>query len=569
MGQGARELGALALWTGLLLGAPSRAAESQAIGELEVVLADELSRAMTTLASADEPPHYLSISVEDWEQISLSARDGTLSQSSTERSRFLDVDVRTGTALLDSTHPLRGFSSLAEIERETLQIPLDDGYALRHAVWRALDQQYRLAAERVVVLRANTSVKVEEEDPAPDFEPREAVVARLQTEPISVDTALWTQRIVSLSQRIAADPSSVQGAVSLVLDREVDTFVDSEGTRLVHGRRHARISIVASSVAPDGDDVTVFDAVDVHDPARLPDEAELTRRVDAVLSQLHTRMDAPRAEPYSGPVLLTGRAAGVFFHEVLGHRVEGHRQKREDEGQTFAEQVGKRVLPEWLDVYDDPTVVERAGQQLNGHYLYDDEGVPAAKASIIEDGLFVGFLMNRSPIEGFLHSNGHGRRSTGHDSQARMANTIVEVETPSSAAALRQKLLEQVRQQKLPYGYIVDEIEGGFTMTGRVTPNAFNVRASTTWRVYADGRPDELVRGIDLVGTPLVAFDNLIAAGDDPMVFNGTCGAESGWVPVSAVAPSILFRRLEFQLKEKGQDRPPLLAKPGLPEDGS
>ena len=106
-------------------------------------------------------------------------------------------------------------------------------------------------------------------------------------------------------------------------------------------------------------------------------------------------------------------------------------------------------------------------------------------------------------------------------------------------------------------------------MTGRVTPNAFNVRASTTWRVYADGRPDELVRGIDLVGTPLVAFDNLIAAGDDPMVFNGTCGAESGWVPVSAVAPSILFRRLEFQLKEKGQDRPPLLAKPGLPEDGS
>jgi chemotaxis protein histidine kinase CheA len=96
-----------------------------------------------------------------------------------------------------------------------------------------------------------------------------------------------------------------------------------------------------------------------------------------------------------------------------------------------------------------------------------------------------------------------------------------------------------------------------------------DVRASTTWRVYADGRPDELVRGIDLVGTPLVAFDNLIAAGDDPMVFNGTCGAESGWVPVSAVAPSILFRRLEFQLKEKGQDRPPLLAKPGLPEDGS
>jgi TldD protein len=533
------------------------------------VLTEELQRAMSTLSEAPEPPHYVSLSSEDWEQLSIAARDGTLSQSTEQRSRFLDVEVRTGTAELDSTHPLRGFSALAEIERETLQVPLDNGYALRHAIWRALDEQYRLAAERIVVLRANLSVKVAEEDPAPDFEPREKVVERREVPPLELEVPSWEQRLVALSERIAADRAVVQGAVTLHADRVVDTFVDSEGTRLVHGRRHARVSIVVTSVADDGDDVQVFDAVDVHDLERLPSMEELERKVDAVLQQLHARLEAPRAEPYSGPVLLTGRAAGVFFHEVLGHRVEGHRQKREDEGQTFAEQVGKRVLPAWIDVYDDPQVSELAGQQLNGHYAFDDEGVPAQRARIVDDGVFVGFLMNRSPIPGFVQSNGHGRKSAGHDSQARMANTIIEVQKPTPKAGLRQRLIEQVRQQGLDYGYIVDEIEGGFTMTGRVTPNAFNVRASTTWRVYADGRPDELVRGIDLVGTPLVAFDNLIAAGDDPMVFNGTCGAESGWVPVSAVAPSILFRRLEFQLKEKGQDRPPLLAKPGLPEDGS
>ena len=106
-------------------------------------------------------------------------------------------------------------------------------------------------------------------------------------------------------------------------------------------------------------------------------------------------------------------------------------------------------------------------------------------------------------------------------------------------------------------------------MTGRVTPNAFNVRASVTHRVYADGRPDEVVRGIDLVGTPLVAFGNVIAAGTERQVFNGSCGAESGWVPVSAVAPSLLISKLEFQLKEKGQERPPLLDKPVPPDDGS
>jgi hypothetical protein len=130
-------------------------------------------------------------------------------------------------------------------------------------------------------------------------------------------------------------------------------------------------------------------------------------------------------------------------------------------------------------------------------------------------------------------------------------------------------LIGQIRSQGLEYGYIVEEINGGFTLTGRMMPNAFNVRVNASWRVYADGRPDELVRGIDLVGTPLVAFDSILGTDDAYQVFNGTCGAESGWVPVSAVAPGMLFRRLEFQLKEKGQERPPLLPKPVLATDGA
>ena len=75
-------------------------------------------------------------------------------------------------------------------------------------------------------------------------------------------------------------------------------------------------------------------------------------------------------------------------------------------------------------------------------------------------------------------------------------------------------------------------------------------------------RPDELVRGIDLVGTPLNALQSVIAAGDDPAVFNGFCGAESGSVPNAAVAPSLLVRAQEIQRKEKGIERPPLLPKP-------
>ena len=532
---------------------------------LETLLAEELDRARGTLADQPEPPHYIAITVEDWDEFGIHARDGALSGRVGNHTRYLDVDLRTGTPELDSTHPLRGFSSLEGDDRQPLLVPIDEGYALRHALWRELDARYREAAERIVMIRANRNVKVEEERAAPDFEPRDPVVDRRPVPPLDLDVDAWIERLVEASVRLHADPAAHRTGVSLTTSRVETTLVDSVGSRLHHGRRNARLSLVIHATAEDGDEVQVFRSQDVHDPARLPDRETLMTWVDEGLADLHARLAAPRGEPHSGPVLLRGRAAGVFIHEVLGHRVEGHRQKREDEGRTFADQVGQQVLPPWMDIYDDPSVAELAGEQLNGHYHYDSEGVAAQRATLVDDGVFVGFLMGRSPIPGFDQSNGHGRRSTGNRPQARMGNTVVEVEGGRSPESLRRELIRQVQAQGLDYGYIVDEIDGGFTMTGRVTPNAFNVRASTTWRVHADGRPDELVRGIDLVGTPLVAFGNLIAAGDDPQVFNGTCGAESGWVPVSAVAPSLLFSRLEFQLKEKGQERPPLLAKPEVP----
>jgi predicted Zn-dependent protease len=536
---------------------------------LETLLAEELDRSMTALVDAREPPYYVALTVEDWEQVRLSARDGTLAARSDDRARYLDVDLRTGSAELDSTHPLRGFSALAPADRGPVQAPLSDGPALRHALWREIDARYREAAETIVVLRANRSVKVEEEDTAPDFEPRTAVVDRRDVPEVVLDVDGWAEALVHISQRFDDLPYVHRAAATLEVTRAVETMVDTEGTRLVHGRRHGRVSLLLSGTAPDGDELSVFRSRDVHDLERLPDAATLVTWADEASRDLDALMKAPRGEPYSGPVLLDGRAAAVFFHEVLGHRVEGHRQKREDEGKTFADQVGKRVLPSWLDVYDDPRVSELAGEQLNGAYTYDDEGVPAQRATIVDDGRFVGFLMARSPIPGFDHSNGHGRRSAGHWAEARMGNTIVDASSTVPRAELRAKLVALAKQQGRSYGYIVDEIEGGFTMTGRVMPNAFNVRASSVWRVYTDGRPDQLIRGLDLVGTPLVAFGNLVAAGDDPSVFNGVCGSDSGWVPVSGVAPSLLFDRLEFQLKEKGQERPPLLEKPVALDEGS
>lgn len=531
---------------------------------LDDLLMSEVTRAQDALSERERTPHYIALQVEDRTEWDLQARYGTVFSKRSDQARYLDVDLRVGTPELDSTHELRGFSALDGDTRRVTDLPLSNALGvLRHAVWKAIDQQYRDADERIVLVRANQQVKVEEEETAPDFiVVPEARIDDIVGDSPDVDLDAWQPILVEISQILDTSDRVRASSVDLGVEHVVKTFVDSEGSRLSHDWTHGRLSMTANTTAEDGDVVGVYEAIDVHDPASLPDREALLRTARAVVERVEALHDAPRGEPYSGPVLLMGRATGVFFHEVLGHRVEGHRQKREDEGHTFADHVGRSVLPEWIDVYDDPTIDVLAGVDLNGHYTYDDEGMRAMRASIVEDGDFQGFLMGRSPIQGFDTSNGHGRRSVGNAPVSRMGNTIVEASETVPFEVLKQGLRDQAREQGLEYGILVEAIDGGFTLTGRQMPNAFNVRASASWRVFVDGRPDELVRGIDLVGTPFGAFSSIVAAGEAPEVFNGFCGAESGWVPVSAVAPPILFERLEFQLKEKAQERPPLLAKP-------
>jgi predicted Zn-dependent protease len=535
-------------------------------------LVGELERARTALAGKPQEPYYIALAVTDRQTWSLAARDGTLQMLDTDRARALDVDVRVGSPALDSSRPLRGFSSFEGSSRQATALPWTDApgteAVVRHAVWRELDRQARGAAERFVMVKAERNVKVEEEVQAPDFEPRTGVQERSPPQELTVDLARWEPILVELSAQLDREEFVHTNGVDLRVERRTTTFVDTEGARLVHGITLARLSLAVSTTAPDGDEISVYRAFDVHDPQRFPQPEALQAWARDATAHLRALRDAPRATPFEGPVLLEGRATAVFFHEVFGHRVEGHRQKREAEGRTFAAKVGEPILPPFLDVVDDPTIASWKGTDLNGHYRYDDEGVRAQRAVLVEDGLFRGFLMSRSPLPDVPSSNGHGRRMPGNAPVARMGNTIIEASQTVAPARLRAMLLEEVKKQGLPYGYIVKDIDGGFTLTGRVMPNAFNVRANTVVRVWADGRPDELVRGLDLVGTPLVAFRNIVAASDRTDVFNGSCGAESGWVPVSAVAPDILVRRLEFQLKEKGQERPPLLEKPDKP-DGS
>ncbi len=539
-------------------GVSKQAAAAPVMGPLQ----QQLQASMAELKKQDQPPYFMSYQVIDRHQVMITAQAGALLESSENRGRTLDVDLRVGDYARDNSHPLPGTEGQSTFKALRLLPLKDNGPALVNELWVATNEEYEQAREDLMHVRSSVQLQETEAQKSEDFS-REAP-AEYYEQPLvtSVDMGAWQERLQSLSALAAKYPELMHTSVGLEVLTETRYFVSSEGSRVQVSGRHVRLMMMAETLAGDGMPLSRFDAVDAHALESMPDDVALRGRFERVLSDLRALTQAPVVEPYVGPAILDGRAAGVFFHEVLGHRIEGHRQDAKSEGQTFAKMVGQPILQARLNVYDDPRLLKVNGVELNGFYRYDDEGVPAQRAELVRDRVLKGFLLSRAPTRGFTQSNGHGRRQPAHGVVARQANLVVDPLEPVSRETLKRALLDEVARQGLEYGLRFTEISGGFTQTQRYDTQAFKVMPVMVFRVYPDGR-EELVRGVDIEGTPLTALSKIVAAGNDFEVFNGACGAESGWVPVSATSPSILVSQLEVARQELLEERPPVLPAPG------
>ncbi|MCI0664326.1 MAG: TldD/PmbA family protein [Acidobacteria bacterium] len=544
---------------------PASANQQTAKGIVLKGLEEEMQRAKELLTRKGDPaPYFICYQVFETDQTSISASRGALRNSSTNRSRTLDVELRAGDYQLDNSHQLRGQPDF--MGRIGGSIPLtieDDLDAIKSAIWLETDRKYKAAVERLIQVKANRSVRVQEEDKSADFSREEPQTAALPVAKIRLNVAEWEKRTREYSALFNQHTDILEAFVSLTAEATTKYLVNSEGASLQHGRTHARLGLYASTRAEDGMEIYRYEAFDMHTPEGLPDDNLVKKTIEKIVGDLQALRTAPVVEPYTGPAILSGRASGVFFHEIFGHRIEGHRQKNEEEGQTFTKKIDQSVLPDFISVYDDPTSIRSAGADLNGHYLYDDEGVKAQRVTVVENGVLKNFLLSRSPVAGFDRSNGHGRKAAGYKVVGRQGNLLVQASKTVSEEKLRQMLIEECKQQGKPFGLVFKDISGGFTITGRGFPQAFQVTPIMVYRVYTDGRPDELVRGADLIGTPLISFSKIIASSDKLDVFNGYCGAESGFIPVSAISPSILTAQIEVQKKPKSSDRAPILPPPG------
>ena len=551
--------------TAALTGASHPALAQQASGPVLLQAMDaELHRAFSSLGKQGDdkqlPPYFLSYSVSDASSVNIRAQYGGLADSSSSHVRVADVQIRLGDRTLDNTHGTHRGSAVYSV-----QLPLsDDREALTRSLWQATNSGYGNALDHYLRVKTEAQVRAKEEDSSPDFSQEQPQTSlRDVAPPVKIDATAWEERLRTLSRVFREFPGVYQNMVILTVQNETDYYVSSEGSRIVEPHLLARIVVLATTRADDGMDLFRDQTWEAETVDGLPSEAAMEADLRKLGQGLEALRHAPLTEPFNGPAILSGRAAAVFFHEVLGHRLEGQRQRGDEEGQTFTKELNKEVLPTFLSVYDDPTRSRFDQTWLSGQYTYDDEGQKAHRVDLIEKGVLKTFLMSRLPIASFANSNGHGRSQTGRMPTGRQGNLIVHSDKTVSDAELRRQLIDEAKKQGKPYGLYFEDISSGFAVTQRNSPQAFQVIPLVVYRVYVDGRPDELVRGVSIVGTPLASMKRILVTSDKSEVFNGECGAESGSVPVSAVAPAMLLSEMETQRQPQGTARPPILRIPG------
>ncbi len=530
------------------------------------VMAKENARWMNAPAGALPPMYYLSYQVFDERSIIIEAQSGAIVTDRDDTDRQLDTEVRVGSKQIDNTTTLSSAGELNAPMTRRGRLPLsnDNAAAIAHHLWLDTDRRYKEAQLAYRQVEADVRVRAKDNRP-PDFvsAPKEYFVGKEKK--VSIDKAKWTETLKQCSKRVH-NGVATRGTCRIEVERVTSYYVNSEGTKLQQSRLLAQLTIGAGVKADDGMQLRRMEQAFAEDAKDLLDQAKMDKMIDVVSKDLLALHSAPIVDPYVGPAILQGKAAAVFFHEVFGHRMEGHRQTSDESGQTFTSKVGKEIMPTWLSVFDDPSVTKANDFFLNGFYRFDDEGVAAQRVELVKKGKLTSFLQGRHPIKGFPTSNGHGRKQPGAFPVSRQGNLFVTAEKTIGETELEKALLQEVKRQGKPFGMVFTEISGGFTNTTRFLPQAFKVNPVMAYRIYPDGRR-ELVRGVDIVGTPLTALANIMAASNKLETFNGMCGAESGWVPVSASAPSLLLKNLEVERGFKPIDRPPVLSPPTITKE--
>mgnify|MGYP001491508205 CR=1 FL=1 len=535
---------------------------------LQKTLVEELKRNWATLQKLKLPRvYYMVYRMKQAKSVAVAAKDGVIVKTADNRkapSLSVNVNLRVGNHKFDNTGK---DGNDYKIRRHLLlfssKLPYEvDNDMLRRRLWLWTDRRYKQAMAQYSRKRYVRNLKVEIKDKSGDFS-KEAVMKHENVPPaLTFNLKHWKKVARELSSFSATNPHVINSSVSVSATQNAEIMVDSDGSRVIRYKTLYKYAIFLTYLSPKKEYLNNYRLEYVDKESKLPNAKRLKKLIKVTLAEVVNQGNAAKGIPVEAPAILMPDVSGVLFHEALGHRLEAQRMLNESDGRTFRKKIGQKVIPTFLSVFDDPTIRYWGKTPLNGHYHVDYQGVKAQRVTLIKDGILRGFLLSRKPIDKFLRSNGHGRALFGRTPVSRMGSLLIKSKREYTMKKLREMLIAEAKRQNKPHAFIIDRSSGGYTHTGTYGIQSFKNQPKVVYQIDVKTGKQTLVKGLEIIGTPLTVVNNILATGKDYGVFNGHCGAESGWVPVSAIAPSLLLKTVELQRVKINQKKPYLLPPP-------
>jgi predicted Zn-dependent protease len=532
----------------ILLGGLStsvRAANSASGDVVLRALREEMERSKANLKLENVPaPYYIEYRVTEIDQFEASAVFGALRHQQHTHGRLLRVVVRVGDYKQDSFYGT-GEGTIDLVPSD------DDVFAIRHRLWLATDRAYKAASEALSAKQAALKqLKVDE--PVDDFAKAPALEAVAPLARFSsTDFTSWLHLLEEASAQYRSDKDLENFESSLRFTVENRYFLNSEGTVARSGRAHYVISVAGSTQAADGMLLQRSHADQGNDLKELPSREEFLKTTVRIRDTLKLLRDAPVVdEEYRGPVLFSNDAAATVVTDLVEPNVLGKKPQLGENARTtgkWSSSYKARVLPDFINVFDDPTISTISGQPLFGNYTLDDEGVKAQRVPLVEKGQLVSYLVGRQPIRDFPASNGHGRAAAAAAPAPDPGNLILQSTDPQADAGLKRKLIDLCRQRDLPYGLYVE------TMGPKLEPRLL-------YRIWTKDAHEELVRGGVFGDLDVRSLrGDLIAAGTAPAVEDRS---EPVWFSVAS--PALLFDELQVKRSQAAKQKLPEYPAPAL-----
>ena len=505
----------------------------------------EMERSKANLKLENVPaPYFIEYRVTDHDGFEASAVFGALRSQQRQRGRLLRVVVRVGDYKQDSCYGMgEGVVDLVPLD--------DDEYAIRHRVWLATDRAYKAAGEALSAKQAALKqLKVDE--PVDDFakaSPVELIEPVVRLSP--ADFTPWRNLLERASRKYRDDPQLESWEASLSFVAENRYLVNSEGTVARTGVAHYALFLSGSTQAADGMLLQRSRSAVGSDLKEVPTPDKFLETAGKLLSTLKLLRDAPVVdEEYRGPVLFSNNAASTVVAELVEPNLLGKKPRLGENARTtgqWSSSYKSRVLPDFINVFDDPTISSLSGKRLFGSYSLDDEGVKAQRVALVEKGQLLSYLVGRRPIRDFPVSNGHGRSAANVAPEPLPGNLILQSSDPQPDAELKKKLVELCKQRDLPYGLYAE------TMGTKLSPRLL-------YRIWVKDGREELVRGAVFGDLDIRSLrSDLIAAGN-------ALDVEHRFEPVaySVASPALLFDELEVKRSETTKQKLPEYPAPSL-----